>query len=253
MPFVALSGLSRGISVPAEPQVVQDDTPQPATQTSSTLAYQAIKRDIVECSLRPGSEVTERLLMERYGFGKVPLREALIRLVHEGLVRSVPRSGYVISPITIQDVRDIFELRLLLEPAAARQAAGRVDQDSLMKLDAFCRAGYEPGNRESEAAFLRVNRQFHVAIAQAAGNKRLAGVLAQLLEEMERLLHLGLAVRNRSGEMQHEHKSLVEALASGDADAAERTTIEQIEAARRMVMDGIMSAPWLKDTPVGHW
>jgi hypothetical protein len=66
-----------------------------------------------------------------------------------------------------------------------------------------------------------------LAIAQAAGNKRVAGVL----EEMERLLHLGLAVRNRSGEMQHEHKSLVEALANGDADAAERTTIEQIEAA----------------------
>ena len=145
------------------------------------------------------------------------------------------------------------ELRLLLEPVAARQAAGRVDQDSLRKLDAFCRAGYEPGNRESEAAFLRANRQFHVAIAQTAGNKRLAGVLAQLLEEMERLLHLGLAVRNRSGEMQHEHKSLVEALASGDADAAERTTVEQIEAARRMVMDGIMSASWLKDTPVGQW
>lgn len=238
--------------MPTGPQVLQDDV-APATQTASSLAYQAIKRDIVECALRPASEVTERALMERYGFGKVPLREALIRLVHEGLVRSVPRSGYVISPITIQDVHDIFELRLMLEPKAARHAAGRVDQHSLMKLDAFCRAGYEPGNRDSESAFLRANRQFHVAIAQAAGNRRLAVVLSQLLEEMERLFHLGLAVRNRSGEMQHEHKSLVEALASGDADAAERTTVEQIEAARRMVMDGIMSASWLKDMPITHW
>lgn len=67
------------------------------------------------------------------------------------------------------------------------------------------------------------------------------------------MFHLGLAVRNRSGEMQHEHKALVEALARGEADAVERTTIEQIETARRMVMDGIMSAPWLQDLPIAHW
>ena len=70
---------------------------------------------------------------------------------------------------------------------------------------------------------------------------------------MERLFHLGLAVRDRSVEMQHEHRALVEALARGDADAAEQATHEQIEAARRMVMDGIMSATWLKEVPIAPW
>jgi DNA-binding GntR family transcriptional regulator len=216
-------------------------------------AYDAVKRDIVECVLAPGTEVTERELTERYSLSKAPLREALVRLSHEGLLKSIPRTGYLITPITVQDVRDIFELRLLLEPAAARQAAGRVDKELLTQLDALCRAGYTPGNRESETAFLRTNRQFHLAIAQASGNRRLAGLLGQLLEDMERLFHLGLAVRNRSTEMQHEHQALVEALAHGDADAAERTTREQIEAARHMVMDGILSASWLKDHPVTNW
>jgi DNA-binding GntR family transcriptional regulator len=220
---------------------------------SLSRAYQTIKRDIVECTLSPGSEVTERELMARYELKRVSLREALIRLSHEGLVRPVPRSGYVIAPVTIQDVEDIFDLRLMLEPQAARRAAGRVDAEALRRLDELCRAGYQPGNRKSESAFLRTNCQFHVAIASAAGNRRLKAVLAKLLEDMERLFHLGLAVRDRSVEMQHEHRSLVEALARNDAEAAERTTIEQIEAARRMVMDGILSTRWLKDVPVTHW
>ena len=216
-------------------------------------AYLAIKRDIVECVLPPGRGVTERELMGRYRFSKGPLREALVRLVHEGLVRSVPRSGYVVTPVTVQDVGEIFELRQLLEPAAARKAAGRVDERLLTELDDLCRAGYVPGDRKSESAFLRANRQFHIAIAEAAGNRKLAAMLSRILEEMERLFHLGLAVRDRSVEMQHEHRALVQALARGDADTADQTTREQIEAARRMVMDGIMSATWLKEVPIAPW
>lgn len=226
--------------------------PAPAGRGLTDAAYHLLKRQIVECALPPGAEVTERSLMERYGFGKAPLRAALVRLAHEGLVRARARRGYLVAPVTVQDVQDIFALRLLLEPAAARQAAGKVDRRLLARLDALCRAGYTPGHRESETRFLEVNRQFHVAIADAAGNRRLAAVLAQLLEEMERIFHLGLQVRDRSDEMAHEHEALLDALARGDADAAERATIEQIEAARRMVMDGILSSSWLKELTIGE-
>ena len=216
-------------------------------------AYHAIKQDILVCELAPGEDVTERGLGERYGLGKAPLREALIRLTHEGLLKAIPRSGYRITPVTIQDVEDIFALRRLLEPEAARQAAGRIDGTLLKELNALCRAGYTPGDRASETAFLRANRQFHVAIADASGNRRLARLLEQLLEETERLFHLGLAVRDRTEEMQHEHEDLVSALVSGDAAAAESATIRQIDAARTMVMDGILSAPWLKQTRISGW
>jgi DNA-binding GntR family transcriptional regulator len=216
-------------------------------------AYLAVKHDIVECVLAPGSEVTEPELGARYGFGKAPLREALIRLVHESLIESIPRSGYRISPVTIQDVRDIFDLRLLLEPTAARRAAGHIEAALLTDLNELCRSGYIPGDRATESAFLRANRQFHVAIADASGNGRLARVLERLLEETERLFHLGLAVRDRTAEIQHEHEDLLRALVGGDADAAERVTIEQITAARTMVMDGILAAPWLKQTPISEW
>jgi DNA-binding GntR family transcriptional regulator len=216
-------------------------------------AYQLIKRDILECVLVPGSAVTERQLGTRYGIGKAPLREALVRLAHEALVQSIPRSGYRVTPVTIQDVRDIFALRLLLEPAATRLAAGRIDERLLTQLNEPCLAGYTPGDRASESAFLRANREFHVAIANASGNRRLGKVLEQLLEETERLFHMGLAVRDRTEEMRREHVVLMRALLDGDGDAAAQATIDQVNGARTMVMDGILAAPWLKGLPVSQW
>lgn len=227
--------------------------PRRATPRLTDTAYDAIKRDILECQLLPGTEVTERELAARYGIGKAPLREALVRLGQEGLLQSIPRSGYRITAVTIQDVQDIFALRLLLEPVAARQAAGRIDEKLLTQLNELCKAGYQPGDRASESAFLRANRQLHVTIAVASGNRRLARVLEQLLEETERLFHLGLAVRDRTEEMEHEHEVLVAALVGGDGNAAAQATVEQVEAARKMVMDGILSAAWLREMPIGQW
>lgn len=215
-------------------------------------AYESIKRDILECNLAPGQEVTERELSARYGMGKAPLREALIRLGHEALIQSIPRSGYQVARVTIQDVQDIFALRLLLEPAAARLAAGRIDEHVLRQLNEACSGGYKPGDRASETAFLRANSQFHVAIADASGNRRLARILEGLLGETERLFHLGLAVRDRTQEIKQEHEDLVAALAKGDADAAAQTTVAQITAARTMVMDGILATDWFREMPISR-
>ena len=130
-------------------------------------------------------------------------------------------------------MQDIFALRLLLETEGARLAAGRVDGERLRRLDEICGAGYDPGNPESAAEFLRVNTEFHVTIAQASGNDRLASIVAQLLRDMERIFHV---------EMAHEHRDLVAALVAGDGEAAKRIDAEQIEASRKMVMDGLLSS-----------
>jgi DNA-binding GntR family transcriptional regulator len=147
-----------------------------------------------------------------------------------------------VAPVTLGAVNDIFDLRVILEPAAARKAAGRVESKKLHELEAIVLAGYSPGDRESERKFLRANKNFHVAVAEASGNKRLAEALFHVLDEMERLFHLGLALRNRSEEMKHEHESLIEALVANEPDKAEKITIEQIESARRMVLTAIIES-----------
>ncbi len=217
------------------------DPPQPLSE----IAYSAIQRDIIRCRLAPGAEFTENVLAARYRIGKTPVRQALARLSLEGMVRILPRRGYLVAPISIKDVQDIFALRMLLETEVARLAAGRVDEKRLRRLDEICSAGYDPADPDSAADFLRVNTEFHVTIAQATGNDRLARVVSELLREMERIFHVGLRIRNRSEEMAHEHRDLVDALVAGDGEAARQIEADQIRASQRMVMDGLLASAQL--------
>ena len=99
----------------------------PAIPLLTDRAYERIKHDIITCAIAPGTEISEPQLCAHYRLGKAPVRMALIRLAHDGLVRAIPRRGYMVTPVTLKDIHDVFELRLMLEPAAARMAAGKVD------------------------------------------------------------------------------------------------------------------------------
>jgi DNA-binding GntR family transcriptional regulator len=214
-------------------------------------AFDRIRHDIITCAIAPGTEISEAQLVAHYKLGKAPVRMALNRLAHDGLVRAIPRRGYRVTEVTLKDIHDVFELRLMLEPAAARMAAGRVDAQRLRALDEVCRAGYQPGDARSTSRFLEANKAFHVEIARAAGNARLADAVEQLLDEMTRLLHLGLGLRNRSQEMQREHRALVKALTRGDGSTAERICREQIEAARGMVLSAILTSSSVMNLALG--
>ena len=158
-------------------------------------AYERIRHDIITCAIVPGAEISEAQLCAQHGFGKAPVRVALTKLSHDGLVRAIPRRGYMVTPITLKDIHDIFELRAMLEPQAARMAAGKVNMQRLRAIEEVCRSGYERGETRSTGRYLEATKAFHVTIAQATGNARLAGAIEHLLDEMTRLLHLGFSLR----------------------------------------------------------
>lgn len=216
----------------------------------SDEAYNAIRRAILRCELAPGSLVSEADLAGRYGLRRAATRVALERLSVVGLLRPLPRRGYMVKPITLRDVNDLFQLRTIIETAAVRLAAGRIDEVGLRRLDRICKASYQIGDRQSEAGFLQANSEFHVMVAAASGNDRLVMMVAQLLAEMERLFHFGLSQRDRTQEMQREHQALIEALARGDADAADRMTREELASSKAMVLDALMSSESLLDVSI---
>jgi DNA-binding GntR family transcriptional regulator len=213
-------------------------------------AYERLRHDIISCAIVPGSEISESQLSTQYKLGKAAVRVALTKLSHDGLVRAIPRRGYRVTPITLKDIHDVFELRLMLEPAAARMAAGKVSTQRLKTYDEICCAGYEPGDVRTTGRFLEANKAFHVTIAQATDNARLAGAIEQLLDQMTRLLHLGLGLRKGSQATIHEHKSLVKALGRGDGQTAERICREQIEQSRNMVLAAILTSRSVMNLPI---
>jgi DNA-binding GntR family transcriptional regulator/predicted metal-dependent enzyme (double-stranded beta helix superfamily) len=211
---------------------------KPVRQTLNRVAFDRIKRDIIMCALQPGSQITEAQLAGRYALGKAPIRAALLGLSQEGFVRAIPRRGYVITPITIRDVQDIFQLRILLEPTAARLSAGRVPTELLRRLAELCNVRAKPGEMAVEPA-VGAHRELHLIIARASGNQRLADTLAKLYDDVERLIHLG--VSRISPEEMSGYRPLVSALAAGDGELAARLMVEQIELGRKRILEALLS------------
>ena len=179
-------------------------------------------------------------------------RAVLAAALVAGLLRPVHRRGYIVKPITLRDVNDLFELRSIIEVATVRITAGRIDETRLRHLEMVHARSYRPGDRDSEADFLEANTEFHMAIARVTNNDRLILTLAQTLSEMERLFHFGLAMRNRTSEMSEEHQALITALARGNADEAERVTRQELESSKAMVMSALMSSESLLDVSISR-
>jgi DNA-binding GntR family transcriptional regulator len=196
---------------------------------------------ILTSELAPGEELREVALTESTGFGRSPVREALRRLVQEGFVEVRPRQGYRVSVITLASVQDLFEMRLVLEPVAVELAAQRAPQEELEALHELAHKTYVHGDTRSCEQFLRDNREFHVRIAKATGNERLARALRGLLEEMQRLFFISLGNRDRASDMVHEHHGLHDALLARDAARAREIVIEQIEASRARVLEALVT------------
>lgn len=206
----------------------------------SEKAYETIKAEIITCALRPGQQIAQRQLADQYQVGMTPVREALQRLAQEGFVQPIPRFGYVVSPVTFSDVHEIYELRSIAESAAVRLAAVRGSQEQLESISEAAGFTYTYGRRESYREFLERNAAFHRAIAAAAGNQRLVDLISRLLDELTRVFHLGLDLRDSAGEMRDEHVTVARALCDRDPDRAEQIVRSQIERSQQRVLEALL-------------
>src|SRR5512138_664350 len=115
--------------------------------------YEHIKTAIITCTIQPGQQIAQPQLAEKYAMGTTPVREALQRLAQEGLVQPVPRFGYIVTPITFADVTELYELRSVLESAAARLAAMRANAEQLERIRQLAAASCPFTDRASYSRF----------------------------------------------------------------------------------------------------
>jgi DNA-binding GntR family transcriptional regulator len=205
----------------------------------SQIAYDRIRAEIITCALAPGQQLAQAQLAEKYGLSLTPVREALQRLAHEGLVQPYPRFGYIVSPVTAELVLSLYEYRAALETAAVRLAAARASNEALSRLAESAGFTYVYHNREQYTGFLERNAAFHNSIARLAASPRLSEALAGLLDELTRIFHLGLDLRDSAAEMQAEHLALAEALLARDPERAARVAAEQIQRSQQRVLEAL--------------
>jgi len=146
----------------------------------------------------------------------------------------------MVAPVTIRDIQDLFDLRLILEVTAAERAARNLSLVNFALLKELSIISYNLDDPQSQTLFLKTNRDFHVVLAKAAGNRRLEGMLDELLNEMERLFYLGLRLRDSGEEMKQEHQEVVAALESGDLERVREAITRQILKSRDRILEAIM-------------
>lgn len=165
------------------------DDPQPFTLADE--AYRALRDRIVDCRLSPGQRVTERQLGAELGFGLTPIRQSLARLDSEGLIRTLPRRGYQITPLTIESVNELFEVWRILGPAIVELASRNVSAESRTQmLGAFQAKLNAAGEARDAAALLQNADELWTRLAEATGNRRLVAMYVRLVDELRRVFSL---------------------------------------------------------------
>ncbi len=212
----------------------------PAPRLSLTeQAYEQLRREIITCALSPGADVSESELAERLQMSKTPVREALARLRNEGFVETFPRRGYRIVPMTLSDVNELFDVRIILEGGTAALAAERITDAELDELLKLADASYDVEENLSLEQFVAANREFHSAIARASGRDRLAGLVSRNLDELERIFFMGARFRDVNPETKSDHHRIVDVLRTRDAAAARQILIDHNEATRAGLLASI--------------
>lgn len=198
--------------------------------------YDLLKEEILRVERRPGDMLAEADLAARFGVSKTPVREALRLLAQDGWVVVLPRKGYLIRPLRLDDVREIFAIRAMIEPTVAGQAAKSAEADDVARLRALVEEQADAVG-DAERAFLAA-RRFHISLVEISGNRRMSRIVVELLDEVRRLHSLLPSVDSHltSQEELQAHRGLVEALAEGDAErAAEVMAAHIAEVARALV------------------
>ncbi len=200
-----------------------------ANSNLRAMVLESLRADILSRRIPSGQVLLEKEVASRLSVSKTPVREALALLCQENLVQLFPRRGYLVRELGLQEVLDTFDLRVILEGAAAERAATELSSEELDTLEKLCEhdccspAGV---NRQSEG--IEHSLYFHLLIARGSRNQLLAADIERLLRTSRRITAIGFT--------HGEHAGIVEALRSRDPPASRKIMEDHILAGRRLAL-----------------
>ena len=191
---------------------------------ASARAYAALRDDILEWRLEPGTVLGEVEQSERLGISRTPLREALARLLSDGLVAAQGGRGLVVTAVSVNDIAQLFELRQALEQQIARQAAQHCDPTVFEALATEFREAPGLLERSDHAAYYELVSRLDAAMDAASANTYLVTAVRSLRPHLVRLRRISRDNSSRLLAAAREHLLIVEAVAAGDRELAASAT-----------------------------
>lgn len=198
-------------------------------------AYELIREKITSLELPPGSPIDEGKLAEEMEMGSVPVREALNLLAHDHLVTTADQ-GLFVSKVEIQDLQQISEIRMLLEPYCAQEAANNATSDDIVVLEALSQEQSQIPPDQPKQLF-DLDHKFHQAIARAAKNKYLAEILENFYGHSKRAWFLVLPHLDFLSTAVESHLDMVQAIKKQDAERAAGMMREHVQGFYKKVFE----------------
>jgi DNA-binding GntR family transcriptional regulator len=182
------------------------------------LAFNRLSQEILSGRTDPGERLVEEQLTRRLGISRAPLREALRLLAQQGLVEHIPRRGVRVATLSDDDVRELYEVREVLERHAVKSRPAGADLSGLRAALGVMGKATETGDR---LAIADAHRQFHVAVVALGGNRQLSALYESVLVRIQ--LYMAVNLRREAevadaADGVHRHERLMAAVERGDAD-----------------------------------
>jgi DNA-binding GntR family transcriptional regulator len=207
--------------------------------------YEEVRQAIIELRLKPGEPLREATMADQLGVSKTPVREALARLEQEGLVETTSFKGAVVSGYSSTDLQEIYELRELLEGAAARAAAASASEETLRRLAVLVAESAELAANDDLEGLAALLGAFDLLIYEQVANERIRALIENLKAHLARIGRLTEDIPGRVKASVEEHAAIVEAIAAHDPDGAERAMRTHI---RSVLSDQLDAAESRADT-----
>lgn len=214
---------------------------EPQSRLLADQIYDQLKTDIITCKYHPGDSLTEIELATKFKVSRTPIREVCNRLMKEDLLQSIPYKGYIVSPVKLQDLHDLYQIRIVLEPYAAELAAQKATPALIKELKGLIKAAHK-NEKQGFLRFIDADLEFHNKIAQASGNKRLARIMADLRNQIERLVYM---IYEHYGPYKHvgfdEHEDILHAIERGEPELARKLMTKHIQNYQTRAVDALSS------------
>lgn len=188
----------------------------------------------------PGAPLCEAELARQLRASRTPVREALSRLIEEGYVERIPARGYFVTPITVTLIQNVFEVRRLLEGAAAARAAEFADPAAIGRLRELATCEYAGEDAASFRMAAEANGAFHLAVAQASRNAIIVDLVRHCLDQVTRIIALGIDYAPLQKSASGEHDAVVDAIERRDPEGARAAVERHLDGSSRRMMDALI-------------
>jgi DNA-binding GntR family transcriptional regulator len=209
----------------------------PVRNLMKEQAYADIKRSILDGSLPPGSFVAERQLAAALGMSKTPIRAALERLEGEGFITISPQQGIIIRDLTLSEIADHYEIRIVLESYVARTVAGQLTAEQRERVQANLKVQAAVLGGTDVARAVALDAEFHTLFCEFLGNQEILRVMKQLREKIQRIITKVYQISaGRIAGSYEEHCIIADAILSGDAARAARLIDEHLDCGKQHLL-----------------